>query len=747
VTNNKDTPKEDGKRRSRADERLRKDKTGIPSVNAPEDSQRLLHELQLQATELERQNEELRQAWAESEAKLERYADLYDYAPVGYLLVDKGGRIVDANLEAAGLLGQHRDALLEKPLSPLIEAEDRPAFTAFLRLVHSTTTKHAREFRLLRGEEKIHVLVEAMNARSADDTEIGENEPECRLAIVDVTERKKAEESLRQTEAIYRALADNMDVGITLVDSTYTIIRTNPAQARVFGKEQHDFVGKKCFREFEHREQVCDHCPGAKARASRRPVEVESVGVRADGHHFVARIRACPWLGPNDEAMGFIELVEDITDRKRVEKQLDELAVVIAAKDKELQERTMAMEAATRAKDEFLANMSHELRTPLNVIISFSKGLLERIHRHPLNDHQQSRIRAITNSGEHLLMLVDGMLDLAKMESGRVQLNLTTFDMCAVADNIRDVAESLLKDRPDIRFTLELEKHLPVITSDRDKVRYILNNVLSNAVKFTKQGSITIRIRRQGTSFVIEARDTGIGMPQKYVDRVFEKFFQVPNASERALKGSGLGLAICKAYTELLGGTMSLQSAEGQGTTLTIALPLSPSNGYQPEVRDVEKLTRAKRASPPSNALLAKILCVEANAASMLMLTDSLTEVGYLVVPTSEGSEVIRLAIEEQPQLILLDLVLPEVDGWQILHRLKMDPATCRIPVVVVTSLDEERLALSLGADDYLRKPADQQKLLNSIRKLLSNANRGGFPIVISESSAAVDISTSGFPA
>lgn len=725
--------------RHRAEEELAKSRKNQPGPSDIEDTHRLLHELQVHKIELEMQNDELRQAWSDVEAALERYTDLYDFAPVGYLLLNKEGSILDANLEAASLLGQHRDSLLQKPLTPFVNAEDRSAFTAFLRLVHGSTKKHSREFRLLRGEQTIHVLVEAMSARTAGDAETDENESDCRLAVIDVSERKKAEESLRQSETIYRALVDNIDIGITLIDANFAIVRTNPAQAKFFGKEQQEFVGKNCFEEFAQIGLVCEHCPGTKAMATRQPAEAEFVGARNDGRRFVARVRACPWLDPDGKAMGFIEIVEDITERKRIEKQIEEFAVVIAAKNEELEERTMAMETATRAKDDFLAGMSHELRTPLNAIIGFSEGLLERIDRHPLNDHQQSRIRAIKNSGEHLLMLVNGMLDLAKMESGKVQLNPTTFDMRAVADEIRDTAEALLKDKPEVRFELELEKHMPMITSDRDKVRQILNNVLSNAVKFTKQGSITIRIRRKGTAFVIEVKDTGVGIPAKYVGQVFDKFFQVPSASERALKGSGLGLAICKAYAELLGGTMVLQSVEGQGTTLTITLPISAGDGYQPEVRNVEEATRAMRASTPPNAPLAKILCVEANEASMLLLTDSLTEAGYQVVPTSKGEEVLSRAIEEQPQLIVLDLVLPEVDGWQILHGLKMEPATCRIPVVIVTSLDEERLAMSLGADDYLRKPADRMKLLNSIRQLLSISSHAKVPTVTGENASVVE--------
>lgn len=737
MTNNNDKTEEGTQSPPPGEERLCDKPVQTPTADTLKSMQRLLRQQQRQQNELQTQNQELRQAWAENEAGLERYTDLYDFAPVAYLRVGKHADILDVNLEGASMLGKQRDVLLKTPLTQFVAEEDRPAFTAFLRLVQTKAARQAREFRLVRSEQTIHVLVEAMSSRSEDSDQTGENEAECRLIIVDISEQKKAVESLRQVEAIYRTLVDNTDLGITLVDTNHTILRTNLAQARLLGKEPTDLVGKKCFHEFEHRKQVCEHCPGVEAMASRRHAESEFVGVRDDGSRVVAKIRACPWLDADGKALGFIELVEDITDRKRLEKQIEEFAVAIASKNEELKERTMAMEAATRAKDDFLANMSYELRTPLNAIIGFSAGLLERIHRHPLNDHQQSRLHAIKNSGQHLLMLINGILDLAKMESGKVQLNPTTFDMFALADEIRETAESLLKDKPDVHFTLRIEKHMPMVTSDRDKVRQILTNVINNAVKFTKQGSINLCIRRQGPSLIMEIEDTGIGIPKKYVARVFDRFLQVPSTGDRELKGSGLGLAISNAYARLLGGTISLQSVEGQGTRLTVVLPLLPGNGYQPEVRDVEELTRAMHASPPSTTPSAKVLCIEANEASMMVLRDDLTEAGYQVVPTAKGSEAVSLAIEEQPQLIILDLVLPEVDGWQILHNLKTNPATRDIPVVIVTSLDEQRLAMSLGANDYLRKPVERTRLLNSVHQLLSTANCGA-PNVTDEDLATV---------
>jgi len=230
--------------------------------------------------------------------------------------------------------------------------------------------------------------------------------------------------------------------------------------------------------------------------------------------------------------------------------------------------------AANTAKTKFLANMSHELRTPLNAVIGFSEGLLDRTDLHPLNEHQKDRLERIKASGEYLLQLIDGVLDVSKAESGKVELLITTFDVEPIVWEVGEMAKALIKDKPDVRFALDVPDHLPQMTSDRDKVRQILINLLSNAVKFTYCGLISLRVGQGNNSLIFSMEDTGIGVSPEHLGRLFEAFFQVRQETHRSLSGTGLGLSISRTLAALLGGTVTVESVVGQGSAFTLTMPL-----------------------------------------------------------------------------------------------------------------------------------------------------------------------------
>ncbi len=409
----------------------------------------------------------------------------------GCFILDRSGRILEANQEAAKILGVSRDDLTNQPLKAFVPPDERFVFEAFLNRVAHADVKQSGTFAILRNQETICVLVAGI-AERADDGTLSE----CKLVMCDVNEVTKIDSAFGESEMLYRSIVENVNIGITYIDAHHTIVKTNAAHAQMFGKAAEMFCGKKCFQEYEKRRQVCPHCPGTRAMWTGKPAQVETVGIRDDGSHFAARIKAVPMFGPDKVVTGFIEVVEDITEQKRTEERLREFAALVAAKNRALEEHTAALEAATRAKDEFLSNMSHELRTPLNAIIGFSEGLLERTDRFPLADHQKDRISRIRVSGEQLLTLINGVLDIAKIESGKVQLNLLTFEIEELVDELQGIAEVLLKSKPDVSFTLDVGEGVPMITSDHDKLRRILINLLSNAVKFTRRGSVALRVHR-----------------------------------------------------------------------------------------------------------------------------------------------------------------------------------------------------------------------------------------------------------
>jgi PAS domain S-box-containing protein len=683
--------------------------------------QALVDELRLRQIKLERENQKLRHQLPAADALPGVSHHVFDAVPVGYFLLDHEGQVLEVNREGAELLGVDRRDLLQKPLKTFLVPDERFAFETFLhQLTQGEAKKQTGKFTFLKNGEPGYVLMMGVAGNAAD-----RRAWQYSLVTIDIDDCLTLERAMRESEMLYRSMVENVNIGITFIDAEHRIIKTNRAHAQMFGKEVDTFCGKKCFQEYEKRCQVCPHCPGTRAMWTGKPAQMETSGMRDDGSRFTARIKAVPMFGPDKVVNGFIEVVEDVTEQKRTEERLREFAALVAAKNRALEEHAAALEAATRAKDEFLSNMSHELRTPLNAIIGFSEGLLERADRFPLADHQKDRISRIRISGEQLLTLINGVLDIAKIESGKVQLNLLSFEIEEVVDELRGIAEVLLKSKPEVSFTLDVGDGIPMLTSDHDKLRRILINLLSNAVKFTRRGSVTLSVHRVDQSLVVEVADTGIGVPQQYTDRVFDKFFQVPGVRmDRSLKGSGLGLSICRAYAQMLGGALSMRSFQWKGSTFTLTLPLTLTLPDASESAVAGPETFAPKHAQGAVIEHPKILGVQADSACMTLLTDYLVEAGCEIVGTADGIAAAGLAVKENVELIILDLILPNVDGWKILHELKMSPVTGHIPVLIVTSLDEEPMALRLGAAAYLRKPVNRGALLESVAHVLSRNNR-----------------------
>lgn len=377
-------------------------------------------------------------------------------------------------------------------------------------------------------------------------------------------------------------------------------------------------------------------------------------------------------------------------------------------------------EAANLAKSSFLANMSHELRTPLNAIIGFSQGLVERSGRHPLNDHQKDRLNKINKSGHHLLDLINDILDIAKVEAGKTQVDESTFDVFQLAEEINTIATGLLEDNHDVAFLVQIDKDMPLISSDRDKIKQILINLAGNAIKFTQQGSVTLRITRIEDQLLMSVEDTGMGIPADEVDKVFDKFHQIRQASRKSIKGTGLGLSICRTFVELLGGKIVLESEEGTGTTATLVLPMPVDDPQSPEISEpVQKLK--DRCEKFRNGIKnAKILCIEDEPVSMQVLIDILGPEGYEVIPAFDGQNGVIQATTQQPDAILLDVMLPELGGADVLRRLKGNSVTSNIPVIIVSAIDDANRRWTLDAEAYLTKPIDSNQLLNTLDRALN---------------------------
>jgi signal transduction histidine kinase/CheY-like chemotaxis protein len=361
-----------------------------------------------------------------------------------------------------------------------------------------------------------------------------------------------------------------------------------------------------------------------------------------------------------------------------------------------------------RLKTQFLANMSHELRTPLNSIIGFSRVMLKGIDG-PLTDLQEADLSSIYNSGQHLLSLINSILDMSKIEAGKMDLSFEEVRLDDVFKSVLSTTRALVKDEP-IELRSEIPDDLPTVWADAQRVRQVLFNLMSNAAKFTNEGNITLRAEAGDEFVTISVQDTGIGIDREAQDRLFIAFQQVDGSTTRRAQGTGLGLAISRSFVELHGGKIWVESELGKGSTFHFTLPV-----YQ-AVRKKEELQSTLELDPERKAILA----VDDDAGVISLLKRYLEHEGYQVIGVMQAPNALETARRLAPGLtaITLDVVMPNLDGWQVLRELKQDPQTKDIPVILCSIVEGLDQGLGLGADACLRKPVTRDEVLATLKKL-----------------------------
>jgi signal transduction histidine kinase/CheY-like chemotaxis protein len=410
-------------------------------------------------------------------------------------------------------------------------------------------------------------------------------------------------------------------------------------------------------------------------------------------------------------------------DRERVE-QLTRLTEELNLKSKELVAANQQIREADRLKSQFLASMSHELRTPMNAIIGFSEILSERLQG-AIDAKHHGFIRHILSSGQHLLGIINDILDLSKIEAGRMAIYPEAFQISQVAEEVVSVMRGNAS-KAGIGIEIDLQPDLPPIETDLAKFRQVLFNLLSNAVKFSPAGG-TVRLRGRlddapdsvAAEVAVSVIDEGPGIPPEHQETIFQEFRQLASPARVDVAGSGLGLALVKRFCELLGGHVSLESAPGKGSTFTIRLPLRYM-GPEPMVESGDSAMSELDPGKP------RILVVEDDDVAYESISRHLLSGGYVAVRARHGDEALRLARKVMPSAITLDLVLPGLDGWDVLKRLKAEDATAGIPVVIISMIDNRELGLALGAHDYFVKPVDRKRLVQRIGQVTGGSQRRG---------------------
>jgi signal transduction histidine kinase/DNA-binding response OmpR family regulator len=439
-------------------------------------------------------------------------------------------------------------------------------------------------------------------------------------------------------------------------------------------------------------------------------------------------------------------LEEEIAGRCETELELQEhkanLEDTVTLRTHELQAARTRAEDADKAKSAFLANMSHELRTPMNAIIGYSEMLMEEAEDLGQEDFVPD-LRKINQAGKHLLALINDILDLSKIEAGKMELYLETTTLDALLEDVVTTVDALIK-KNDNTLTTNFEDDLGEIHVDVTKVRQVLFNMISNAAKFTKSGTITMRASREAGEaqdwITLSVSDTGIGIAADKIDGLFQEFTQADSSTTREFGGTGLGLAITKRFCEMMGGAISIESTLGEGTTFTVHMPADTAMTTPPsdaptaagdETGDqTGDQTGTCGEAAEGQATGPTILVIDDDETARDLLDRALAHDGYTIVTASDGATGLELARTISPSAITLDVMMPHMDGWEVLSALKADPATRDSPVIMVTIVDSRAMGYTLGAAEYLLKPIQRDTLLEVVQRLVGSSPPGSALLV-----------------
>jgi len=647
---------------------------------------------------------------------------IFDSANFSSIATDAKGVIQIFNVGAERMLGYAAAEVMNK-ITPanISDPEEVVARAKALSAELSTPITPGFEalvFKASRGIEDIYELtyirkdgsrfpavVSVTALRDAQNAIIG-----YLLIGTDNTARKRIEEQLRWAEESFRLMVESViDYGIVMLDPEGRVISWNSGAQRIKGYLAEEIIGQN-FSKFYPREDIERGTPQRQleAVAANGRFEDEGWRVRKDGSTFWANVVFTAIRDHDGTLRGFAKLVRDLTESRRLE------AVLTNAKE--------AAESANRAKSAFLSNMSHEIRTPMNAILGFSQLMMHDAGLTPL---QKRHLQIINRSGEHLLALINDILEISKIEAGRSVLVPAAFDLYGMLDEI-EMMFRMPTNEKKLCFLVERVGDLPAyVVGDENKLRQVFVNLIGNAVKFTREGGVSVRVGAKagaGTALrlVVEIEDTGVGIAEEEIGKLFRPFEQT-ESGRRNQTGTGLGLAISRDFVRLMGGDIEVSSQLGKGSLFRFEINVEEDRegamAKKVEERHVTGLQPGQKTR--------RVLIADDKDDNRTLLSRMLGRIGFEVRAVVNGEEAVQEFEKWRPHLILMDMRMPVMDGFEAIKRIREKPGGRKVKIVSVTAsaFDEDRKeAMGIGADDFVGKPFREEVLLGKIKMLLGVA-------------------------
>jgi len=686
----------------------------------PDEIKALVHDLSVHQIELELQNDELLRAQQLIEKSRDELARLYHQAPIGYLTLNQIGIIQRCNQTFGRMVGKDCERLIGKPLADLLEGTDRDIFLGRFRSFFNQPTDKFIDLHFpARGETsgfhgRITASLETNQTEQPDDRKAS-----LLVVIQDISEQRiesliriKTEQTLKNHDLFVTTLLETIPIPLFYKDTQCRYLGCNEAFKAFTGLTESQLIGKTAFdispsdiaALYDEKDRHLLEHPGSQTYEWK---------VRAaDGTIRTVVFNKATFNDVDGQLAGIVGAVQDITDLKDLQSTLKQ------AKD--------VAEQANRAKSEFLANMSHELRTPMNGVI----GMAELLSMTELSEEQQDFVTAINQSGQNLIKIIGDILDLAKIEADRLELECQIFPLRSTIDQVLSLIRPQAQAKGLLIFN-HLEPELPdLFWGDPGRLSQILLNLLGNAVKFTLQGSISITVSQgpvkdNGLTLCFSINDTGIGIPPASLHKLFMPFSQVDSSTTRKFGGTGLGLAISKQLIELMGGTISVESVEGTGSTFCIRLPLEPATDTACRPLPSSIPIPINGHSPADHC----ILVVEDNELNLKVLELMLDKLGYRTKTAADGLKALDILKTDAIDLVLMDCSMPVLDGYLATAKIR-EPGTGTkkpdIPIIAITARamhgDQEK-CIQAGMNDYLAKPINCSALADKIRLWLNHTS------------------------